>query len=120
MIVLARESCEILLPSSAYQVPSAQIQLLKPRGFAVSIPHEQGITLFAFHGKLNEEMNGLEAGTWSQDIVKPTNGWWTFHDMNAELKPGDVLYFWTYVIKDGLGYRRDNGVFRVQDSNTGI
>uniref|UniRef100_A0A1A9WPY0 CBM39 domain-containing protein n=1 Tax=Glossina brevipalpis TaxID=37001 RepID=A0A1A9WPY0_9MUSC len=104
----------VLLQSSiAYQVPPADITVLEPQGFVVSIPHDDGITLFAFHGKLNEEMNGLEAGTWSRDIVQPKDGHWVFFDRNTKLKPGDVLYFWTYVIKDGLGYRQDDGVFHV-------
>lgn len=28
-------------------------------------------------------------------------------------KDGDVIYFWTYVIRDGLGYEQDDGVFNV-------
>jgi len=98
-------------------VPKATIQVFYPKGFEVSIPHEEGITLFAFHGKLNEEMDGLEAGFWARDIVKMKNGRWTFRDRNAMLKPGDILYYWTYVIYNGLGYREDDGVFSVTAYN---
>ncbi|XP_065361616.1 gram-negative bacteria-binding protein 3-like [Calliphora vicina] len=97
-----------------YQVPKADIVVFYPKGFEVSIPHEEGITLFAFHGKLNEEMDGLEAGTWARDIVKPKNGRWTFRDRITKLKLGDTLYYWTYVIYNGLGYREDDGVYVVQ------
>lgn len=102
---------------SAYEVPKATIEVYYPKGFEVSIPHEEGITLFAFHGKLNEEMEGLEAGTWARDIVKMKNGRWTFRDREAKLKPGDILYYWTYVIYNGLGYREDDGVFAVSAYN---
>lgn len=73
------------------------------------------MTLFAFHGKLNEELNGLEAGTWSRDITKAINGRFTFYDRDAELKIGDVMYFWTYALHNGLGYRHDNGEYVVRD-----
>ncbi|KNC25719.1 Gram-negative bacteria-binding protein 3, partial [Lucilia cuprina] len=97
-----------------YEVPTATIKVFYPKGFEVSIPHEEGITLFAFHGKLNEEMEGLEAGTWAVDIIKPKNGRWIFRERNTQLKFGDTLYYWTYVIYNGLGYREDNGVYVVQ------
>lgn len=74
---------------------------------------DDGYSLFAFHGKLNEEMEGLEAGHWSRDITKVKNGQWIFRDRNAQLKIGDRIYFWTYVLKDGLGYRQDNGEWTV-------
>ncbi|XP_018800719.1 PREDICTED: gram-negative bacteria-binding protein 3-like [Bactrocera latifrons] len=102
-----------------YEVPKAKIDVYA-KGFEVSIPDEEGITLFAFHGKLNEEMNGLEAGTWARDITKAKNGRWTFRDPNTKLKLGDTLYYWTYVIYNGLGYREDDGVFVVNEYATPI
>ncbi|XP_023160904.2 gram-negative bacteria-binding protein 3 [Drosophila hydei] len=107
----------LLALASGYTVPTAKIEVFYPKGFEVSIPHEEGVTLFAFHGKLNEEMEGLEAGTWARDIVKMKNGRWTFRDRQAELKPGDVLYYWTYVIYNGLGYREDDGAYVVNAYN---
>ncbi|XP_037907713.1 gram-negative bacteria-binding protein 3-like [Hermetia illucens] len=96
-----------------YDVPPAKIEVFYPRGFQVSIPAEEGVTLFAFHGKLNEEMDGLEAGTWARDIVKAKGGRFTFRDRTTALKIGDVLYYWTYVIYNGLGYREDDGKYVV-------
>ncbi|CAB3247822.1 unnamed protein product [Arctia plantaginis] len=78
----------------------------------VSIPDE-GFSLFAFHGNLNEEIENLQAGRWSRDIIKPKKGRWTFTDRDVQLKIGDKIYFWTYVIKYGLGYRQDNGEWMV-------
>lgn len=54
-------------------------------------------------------MEGLEAGYWSNDITKAKNGRWTFRDKDVVLNLGDTIYFWTYVIKNGRGYRQDNG-----------
>lgn len=94
------------------EVPDAKLEAIYPKGLRVSIP-DDGYTLFAFHGKLNEEMEGLEAGHWSRDITKAKNGRWIFRDRNAKLKIGDKIYFWTYILKDGLGYRQDNGEWTV-------
>ncbi|RVE48858.1 hypothetical protein evm_006508 [Chilo suppressalis] len=96
----------------SYEVPPAKLEALHPKGLRVSIP-DDGYSLFAFHGKLNEEMNGLEAGQWSKDITRAKGDRWTFLDRNAVLKLGDKIYFWTYVIRDGLGYRQDNSEWTV-------
>ncbi|KAG5881365.1 hypothetical protein JTB14_005192 [Gonioctena quinquepunctata] len=110
-----------------YEVPDALVETLSPRGFRVSIPDEEGIKLFAFHGKINQEMEGREAGTFSRDILKPKNGRWTFTDTTTKLKAGDVIYYWTYVeySADGqnkLGYPKDDQMFTVtelvQQTNT--
>lgn len=53
-------------------------------------------------------MEGLENGQFSADILKHKNGRWTFTNRKHEIKPGDVLYYWLYVQKDSLGYRRDD------------
>lgn len=97
-----------------YVVPLAKVEILDPKGFQVSIPDEEGISLFAFHGKLNEEFDGLEAGEWARDIVVAKNGRWTFKDKLQRFKVGDVLYFWTYVIYNGLGYSQYDGVHVVK------
>ncbi|KOB76199.1 Beta-1,3-glucan recognition protein 1 [Operophtera brumata] len=81
----------------AYELPTATLEAIHPKGLRVSIP----------------EMEGLEAGQWSRDITKAKNGRWTFRDRNADLKIGDKVYFWTYAIKNGLGYRQDNGEWTV-------
>nr|AXS59132.1 glucan-binding protein 3 [Leguminivora glycinivorella] len=97
-----------------YEVPPAKLEAIYPKGLRVSVP-DDGFSLFAFHGNLNQEMNGLEGGQWSRDITKAVNGRWTFRDRDAQLKIGDKIYFWTYVIKNGLGYRQDNGEWTVTE-----
>ncbi|KAJ6635285.1 Beta-1,3-glucan-binding protein 1 [Pseudolycoriella hygida] len=99
--------------SADYDVPPAKVEVFYPKGFRVSIPAEPGITLFAFHGKLNEEFDGLTSGQWATDITKVRDGRFTFNDRMTRLKIGDTLYFWTYVIYEGLGYRQEDGAFKV-------
>lgn len=94
-----------------YEVPEPTIEVLKPKGFKVSIPDEDGITLFAFHGNVNRQMDNLEAGDMSKDILKKYKGKWTFFERKLKLKKGDTVYFWLFVIKDGLGYRLDDASF---------
>lgn len=94
-----------------YEVPEPTIEVLKPKGFRVSIPDEEGISLFAFHGNVNREMDGLEAGDMSKDILRKRDGRWTFFEKKLKLKKGDTVYFWLFVIRDGLGYRLDDASF---------
>ncbi|XP_066246310.1 beta-1,3-glucan-binding protein-like [Euwallacea similis] len=102
-----------------FEVPDATVEAFSPRGLRVSIPDQEGIKLFAFHGKINEEMNGREAGRFSRDILKAKDGKWTFYDSQAKLKIGDILYYWTYVdYFDGerkLGYPKDDQVFEIKE-----
>nr|XP_023017871.1 beta-1,3-glucan-binding protein-like [Leptinotarsa decemlineata] len=109
-----------VIVEAQYEVPEALVEPLSPKGFRVSIPDEEGIKLFAFHGKINEEMIGREAGTFSRDILKPKNGRWTFVDTATKLKVGDIIYYWTYVeySTDGsnkLGFPKDDQMFTVTE-----
>lgn len=97
-----------LVDCAGYSVPKARIDVNHPKGFSVSIPDTPGVQLYAFHGNLNSPMEGLEPGQFSQDISKHKHGRWTFTDKKHEIKPGDILYYWLYVQKDSLGYRRDD------------
>ncbi|KAJ8715916.1 hypothetical protein PYW08_013201 [Mythimna loreyi] len=103
-----------VVQSTQYKVPDAKLEAIWPKGLRVTV-QDDGFSLFAFHGNLNVEMEGLEAGQWARDITKPKNGVWTFRDRNVELKLGDKIYFWTYVIKNGLGYRQDDGEWTVTE-----
>lgn len=82
------------------------------------VSDSEGVGLFAFHGKINEEMNGREAGYFSRDITKAKNGRWTFIDKTTKLKVGDVIYYWTYVEHDDgsgkRGYPNDDQMFVIQ------
>lgn len=100
----------------AYKVPYANIEILKPKGFKVSIPAQNGDTLFAFHGNLNKRIMSGEGGKWSVEILDVENKRFTFTDTNTNLKVGDTMYYWTYVINNGFGYKREGGVFKVTEN----
>ncbi|XP_054015580.1 beta-1,3-glucan-binding protein 2-like [Hylaeus anthracinus] len=87
-----------------YVPPNVRVEPLYPVGIRMSIPHESGITLVAFHVKFNQDFQGLEAGTIARDIVKVRGGRWTYEDRSTRLKQGDVIYYWIHVIYNGLGY----------------
>lgn len=114
--------CSVVLSVQAiysYEVPKAKVEALYPKGFRVSIPDQEGVKLFAFHGKVNEEMNGREGGVFSRDITKARNGRWTFVEPYEKLNISDILYYWTYVDyfdgKNKLGYTRDDQEFVVKE-----
>ncbi|XP_001361165.3 gram-negative bacteria-binding protein 3 [Drosophila pseudoobscura] len=107
--------------SGAYSVPKATVKVNSPKGFEVSIPDEPGITLFAFHGKLNEEMDDLSDQTWATDIVTARNGRWTYRNRSHKLQQGDVLYYWTTARYHGVDYHNYNQRYVVgggQGANT--
>lgn len=97
-----------------YSVPKATIKVFPSKGFSVSIPDSPGLSLFAFHGKVNSELGQLEGGTYSKDILQPENGLWTFTDDSSKLVVGDVINYWLFVEKDKLGYRQDLQKFVVE------
>lgn len=101
--------------SDAYTPPSAKVEPLYPKGLRISIPHETGITLVAYHVKFNDDFYSLEAGTIAIDIIKPRNGRWVYEDHTTELKEGDMIYFWVHVVYQGLGYNLLNQEHRVTE-----
>ncbi|EDW91396.1 gram-negative bacteria-binding protein 3 [Drosophila yakuba] len=92
----------------SYDVPKANVKVNSPKGFEVSIPDEPGLSLFAFHGKVNEEMDDLTDQTWAADVVSSRNGRWTYRNRNQRLQPGDVLYYWTTARYNGVDYHNYN------------
>ncbi|XP_011166243.1 beta-1,3-glucan-binding protein [Solenopsis invicta] len=100
---------------AVYSPPAATVQPLHPRGLRISIPDEHGITLVAFHVKINEDFDGLEAGHIAKDILKVRNERWTYQDKTTELKRDDIIYYWVHVVYQGLGYNLIDQRHRVID-----
>ncbi|KAJ6616523.1 Beta-1,3-glucan-binding protein, partial [Pseudolycoriella hygida] len=69
---------------------------------------EPGITLFAFHGKINRRFRGNEEGDLTLDVTRAKNGVWAYENRNKQVMEGDVLYFWIHVQHDGVGYLLEN------------
>ncbi|XP_046416964.1 gram-negative bacteria-binding protein 3-like [Neodiprion fabricii] len=119
MVVLVTD---IIVNVDSYDTPTPLVEVLNPYGFRVSIPDSPGVQLFAFHGNINQEMEGNEAGTFSVDIVSKKNGRWSHTNPTASLNPGDTLYFWTHVRVNGIGYEKFHQEFHVPakpSQNTG-
>ncbi|XP_017882775.1 beta-1,3-glucan-binding protein-like [Ceratina calcarata] len=98
-----------------YTPPTPSVEPLYPKGLRMSIPHEDGISLVAFHVKFNEDFYGLEAGSIARDIIKTRHGQWTYEDRTTRLKRGDVIYYWIHVVYDGLGYNLVDQSMVVED-----
>ncbi|XP_058809036.1 beta-1,3-glucan-binding protein 1-like [Phymastichus coffea] len=94
--------------AEAYVPQQPLVEPLSPIGIRISIPHDEGITLVAFHVKFNEEFDGLEAGTIARDILRRTDGRWTYEDRSTVLKRDDVVHYWIHVVYNGLGYNLIN------------
>lgn len=97
----------------AYTPPAARVEPFYPAGLRMSIPDEHGISQVAFHIKINEPFDGLEAGHIAKDIINPRNGRWTYQDAHTRLRRGDIVYYWMNVIKHGQGFNRVNGWYEV-------
>ncbi|XP_065159434.1 uncharacterized protein [Atheta coriaria] len=100
-----------------YEIPQPKFQLLKPKGFQVSIPDEPGMKLFAFHGNLNKKMEKMGNGQFAMDIIEKMNGRWIYQNRKLKLRAGDVIYFWVFVIKNVSGYTREDGIYQVTESD---
>lgn len=101
--------------ATPYVIPTPTVEAFRPRGLRVSIPDSPGLRLFAFHGVINRELDGLEAGDMSKDVLKKSNGRWEFVDSTVKLNYGDELNFWLFVINENLGYRLDNQQFVITE-----
>lgn len=97
-----------------YVIPEPKFEVYTSRGFSVSIPHEEGIELFSFHGSINKRMKSFDVGQFSKDVLNKRSDRWIYENRNTELREGDAIYFWLLVIKDNLGYRYDGGQFVVK------
>lgn len=90
-----------------YRIPVPRVEILKTKGFKVSIPDELGVEIFTFHGSINVELSSQNTGAISGEIGRPKNGRWMYHNTDIKIKPGDTIYYWLFVQKNGVGYRKD-------------
>nr|WJZ56740.1 beta-1,3-glucan recognition protein 3 [Dioryctria sylvestrella] len=104
LVLLLLTSC--LRVVQCFDVPRVKFEAFYPKGFKVSIP-DNDFTLFGFNAKLNEQVSDLDDGDWSKNITNRYGDRWTFRDDNIVLQLGDTIYYSTYVVKDGMGRRRD-------------
>ncbi|GAB0099495.1 Gram-negative bacteria-binding protein 2 [Sergentomyia squamirostris] len=102
---------------SSYKIPPPTFVVTQPTGLKVYIPDEPGIKLFAFHAKINEQLEQNEVGTVNGEVLQPRNGVWTFEDGRVALKPGDKIFYWIYVQNEKLAFRLEEQQFEVTEYN---
>ncbi|XP_055693362.1 beta-1,3-glucan-binding protein-like [Lutzomyia longipalpis] len=103
--------------AASYRIQAPTFVVTEPTGLKVSIPDENGIALFAFHGKINEQMEQNELGTLYDDILSARDGRWIYENNTVALKKGDKIYYWIYVQHERLAYRLEDQVFEVTEYN---
>lgn len=91
-----------------YRIAQPKFELIKPRGFKVSIADEPGLEIFTFHGSINAEVPSSGTGAISGEIGRSKNGRWTYTNTDYKLQPGDTIHYWLFVQKNSVGYRKDN------------
>lgn len=98
-----------------FVIPSVTLEAYEPSGFRASIPADSDTQLFAFHGKVNEEISRIEPGDFSGDIKTKSEGRLTYFNTNLKLKKGDVVHYWFFVQNNQLGYRKDAQKWTVRE-----
>uniref|UniRef100_A0A182MYU8 Uncharacterized protein n=1 Tax=Anopheles dirus TaxID=7168 RepID=A0A182MYU8_9DIPT len=99
-----------------YQPPKPKFEVFDPQGLIVWINADPGISLFTFHGKLNQQfLQNYDVGRWAQTITKIKNGRYLFIDREAKLVPGDTIFYRTVIVRNGQTYRTNSGSFTVQE-----
>lgn len=64
--------------------------------------------MFAFHGKINKEIQANEVGDFTGQARTKSNGVWSYENNQYQLQQGDILHFNIYVQHGNFGYRLDN------------
>ncbi|KAI5637471.1 carbohydrate binding domain (family 32) domain-containing protein [Phthorimaea operculella] len=107
--------CACLWSVSGYEIPEVKIQALKPKGFRASIPAAPDITLFAFQGNVNKQIESTAVGRLSGEVTEPSNGKWVVENNDVQLKVGDVINYYVFVSVNSAGYFKDNLSFTVTE-----
>ncbi|CAH1121496.1 unnamed protein product [Ceutorhynchus assimilis] len=97
-----------------FKIPELDIEAFEPRGLRISIPAKEGIEVFAFHGKINEEITQIEQGDLEQYVNKPSSNRFVYIDPDIRLKKGDTIYYWIYVQHNQLGFREYDQKYTIQ------
>ncbi|KAK4886921.1 hypothetical protein RN001_003192 [Aquatica leii] len=94
-----------------YDVPIPDINI-RSNGFDVSINDEDGISLVYFYGKI---MNASENEIVVMKSYEKTENTWILRSNYNNLKEGDIIYYWLYIKKNGVGYRLTPQYYKVSE-----
>ncbi|XP_071483403.1 beta-1,3-glucan-binding protein-like [Diadema antillarum] len=98
------DATQVVYPLS-YQVQTPQISLVSPQGIRFAYPHEDGVSLVAYHYNINRPLNGVAAGDYNYDVTEPTGNYWVHEKTDINPQIGDTVYYWVYVVYNGVGYQ---------------
>ncbi|XP_068618298.1 beta-1,3-glucan-binding protein-like [Battus philenor] len=110
---------QIVYSQNNYKIPDVAIQALKPKGIRISIEDNPKISLFVFQGKINKAISETDVGDVTGEVTSPTNGRWLYEDPNLQLKVGDVINYYVFVVYDKKGYVKDKLSYTVQELTSG-
>lgn len=88
-----------------YNVPNPKITI-DSNGFEVEIGHEDGIELFYFHGKvLTSNVKVAPESVIDMLTYEREGDKWILRSNYSDLHLRDIITYWLYVKKSGVGYR---------------
>lgn len=90
----------------SYSIPEPTIEVLHPQGLRISIPHERGIILVAFHVSIDKPIALNLPGDYFGDITQPINDRWAFEKSNVCIDPGNKINYWIHVQYGSYAYRK--------------
>lgn len=70
----------------------------------MSIPKDESISMFVFHGKKNAKLVGRAAGTWNMHTESADGDKMQVQEANADFNHNDTLHYWLHIVREGLGY----------------
>ncbi|CAG4946613.1 unnamed protein product [Parnassius apollo] len=106
---------QIVSSQNDYEIPKVTIEALKPKGVRVFIEDTPKLSLFAFQGRINKAIAESDVGDISGEVTAATSGRWIYEDPNVQLKVGDVIYYYVFVVYDRKGYLKDNLSFKITE-----
>lgn len=74
-------------------------------GFTISYPDEPGIDFVRFEGNCLSATAHL--GSFQQQIDRPIDGLWTYHNNVTVLAQGDAIDYGIFISKYKYGFRKD-------------
>ncbi|KAF9408553.1 hypothetical protein HW555_011795, partial [Spodoptera exigua] len=87
-----------------FEVPTPTVEALQPKGFRI-ILKDDGYSFVGFRININVDFeDGLNDGQINKDNTQPRNGYWVYMNRKEKLNVGDTIYYWLYVIKNGMGH----------------
>ncbi|CAH2039313.1 unnamed protein product, partial [Iphiclides podalirius] len=104
---------QIVSSQDDFKVPDVTIQALKPRGFRAFIEDAPNISLFAFQGRINKAIGQDDIGEISAEVTTAKDGRWIYEDPNLQLKVGDTINYYVFIVHNRKGYVKDKLTFTV-------